>query len=128
MAKRTKSRSRVRRERDKPPFPDHYNAIKSSELGSEHPVDVLINQIPGVAPRRRKLLKATNVWQSRSGDKKAFIAHEDARLEFSILRERLNFNAGFEHGLLAGRGQLAQLRMNVPCLEINQRSAGFRTR
>ena len=84
------------------PLPDHYSAAQPAG-SEEHPIDLLVDAIPEIAARRRKLIRMSRRRQRQAQDQRAFIAYEDARLEYFTLREQLYFNAGFERGLLAGR-------------------------
>jgi hypothetical protein len=90
-------------------FPDHYTAAQPPGTSGEHPVDILIDAIPEVASRRRKLVRMAKGWRRRVGDERAFINYEDARLDYFVLREQLYFNAGFERGLLAGRAHAREV-------------------
>ncbi|MBN2575419.1 MAG: hypothetical protein JXP73_12720 [Deltaproteobacteria bacterium] len=101
----TKSLSRSRKICPALPFPDHFAAAQPPATNGEHPVDLLIDAIPEVASRRRKLVRMAKRWQAEARNKPAFIAYEDARLDYFVLREQLYFNAGFERGLLAGRAE-----------------------
>jgi hypothetical protein len=91
------------------PLPDHYAAAQPPDTSGEHPVDFLIDSIPEIARRRRRLVRMAKRWQHEVVDERAFIAYEDLRLEYFTLREQLYFNAGFERGRLAGRADSADL-------------------
>jgi hypothetical protein len=86
-------------------LPDYYSAAQPPGTSDEHPVDLLIDAMPEVARRRRRLVRMAGLWQRKVGDERAYIAYEDLRLEYFSLREELYFNAGFERGLLAGRAE-----------------------
>lgn len=100
--------SHSRRARLARPFPDHFSACQPPGTSGEHPIDLLIDRLPEVASRRRKLVRLVKRWQHQARDQRAFIAYEDTRVEYFTLREQLYFNAGFERGLLAGRAESRQ--------------------
>ena len=87
------------------PFPDHYSAAQPPGASDEHPVDVLIGELPEIVSRRRKLSQMTKRVQSQVRDQALFVRYADCWTEYASLREERYFNAGFEQGLLAGRAE-----------------------
>ena len=83
-------------------LPDYYSAAQPCRAGEEHPVDVLIGEVPEIVSRRRKLLGMAKKVQGQACDKLLFIRYVDGMSEYAARREQLYFNAGFERGLLAG--------------------------
>jgi len=83
----------------------YFNACRPEQAPEEHPVDLAVDHLPRVASLRRKLLRLAERWQGEVEDPRAFVAYEDLRLEYLTLREQNYFNAGYHHGLLAGRAQ-----------------------
>jgi hypothetical protein len=101
---KSKSRPHFQKARTRP-LPDHYSAVQLPRADEEHPVDVLINDLPEIASRQRKLLQMARKVQSQLRDQLLFIRYVDCKSEYTTLREQLYFNAGFERGLLAGRAE-----------------------
>jgi hypothetical protein len=87
------------------PFPDHYSAAQPPRAGEEHPIDVLIGELPEIASRRRKLSQMANNVRSQVHDETAFVRYVDCVSEYTARREQLYFDVGFERGLLAGRAE-----------------------
>jgi hypothetical protein len=87
------------------PFLDHYSATQPPRASEEHPIDVLIGELPEIASRRRKLSRMEKKVQSQVHDHVFFVRYVDCKTEYTTLREQLYFNAGFERGLLAGRAE-----------------------
>ena len=82
-----------------------YEASRPTEGIEGHPVDVAIDRLPRVANLRRSLLRLAKRWQGEASDQQAFVAYEDLRLEYLMLREQGYFDAGYRYGLLAGRAE-----------------------
>jgi hypothetical protein len=101
---KTQSLSRFQKVRTRS-LPDHYSAVQLPHADKEHPVDVLIDNLPEIASRQRKLLQMARKVQSQLRDQLLFIRYVDCKTEHTALREQLYFNAGFERGLLAGRAE-----------------------
>ncbi len=97
--------SRAPRPRRTRPVPNHYAAAQPPGHMGEHPVDIEIDHLPEFVSRRRKLSHLRQAVQKHARDAHAFIEYEDARTEYTILREQAYFNAGVERGLIAGRAE-----------------------
>ena len=92
----SKSLSRSRKIRQTRPFPDHYAAAQPPNTSEEHPVDLLIDAIPEIASRRRKLLRMAKRWQREAREESAYIGYEDLRLDYFTMRvlETIMANGG----------------------------------
>jgi hypothetical protein len=86
-------------------FSDHYSAAQPPVANEEHPVDLLIGNLPEIASSRRRLAQMTKKVQSQVRDQLLFVRYVDYKTEYTTRREQLYFNAGFERGLLAGRAE-----------------------
>jgi hypothetical protein len=98
----SKNLSRSRKVRRTRPFPDHYTAAQPASTSEEYPVDVLIDDLPEIASRRRRLSKMVKEIQRQARDETAFIRLMDAKFEYTSRREQLYFNVGYQRGQLAG--------------------------
>jgi hypothetical protein len=58
-----------------------------------------------VAALDQKLRRLASYWQDQISDQRAYVHYEDLRLAQRLLREEMFFDAGFEHGRLAGRAE-----------------------
>jgi len=94
--------SRSQKARRPTALPDHYSAAQPPPTSEEHPVDVLIDHMPGMAARRQKLATLRHLVQRQVRRQRDFIMYEDGRLDYAIRREQAYFNAGFDRGHLAG--------------------------
>jgi hypothetical protein len=120
------SRQHARRAGRQPrsPFPNHYEQTRIE--GQENQAAIVINNLPAVVRSKRRLSKSSEEVRQSVQDPKAFLTYVDACEVYRSMRERLFFNAGFEHGLLAGREDCLVERMaNDPVArlllsEINQ--------
>lgn len=84
----------------RPPQKDHYGLLDPGD--ADHPVDVMIDGLPAIARRARRLRRLADEVQRRLADNSLFLRHEDLRLHQQTERERIYYDTGFEHGLLAG--------------------------
>ena len=83
-------------------LPDHYRAAEPPRPSEEHPIDLLVEALPGMAARRRMLAKLRHGIQGQVRRQRDFITYEDMRLDFAVRREQAFFNLRFERGHLAG--------------------------
>jgi hypothetical protein len=100
-----KTLNRLPKARRTPPFPDHYSAAQPPVANEEHPVDLLIGNLPEIASSRRRLAQMTKKVQRQVPDQLLFVRYVDYKTEYTTRREQLYFDAGFERGLLAGRAE-----------------------
>ena len=111
-------------QRVRSPFPNHYEQTRNR--GQESQAAIVINNLPAVVRSKRRLSKSSEKVRQSVQDPKPFLAYLGACELHQSMRERLFFNAGFEHGLLAGREDCLVERMaNNPVArlllsEINQ--------
>lgn len=82
--------------------PDHYAAAEPPRLSEDHPVDLLIEELPGMAAQRRNVARLRQLVERQVGGQIAFIRYEDARTNFAARREQTYFNLGYDRGHLAG--------------------------
>jgi hypothetical protein len=94
--------SRSRKTRRRFLLPDHYAAAQPAHRSEDHPIDLLIESLPGMAARRLRVVRLREVVQRQVQGKLDFVRYEDARTEFTTLREQAYYNLGFERGRLAG--------------------------
>jgi hypothetical protein len=110
--------------RTRSPFPNHYEQTRNR--GQENHAAIVINNLPAVVRSKRRLSKSSEEVRKSVQDPKPFLTYVDACEAYQSMRERLFFNAGFEHGLLAGREDcLVEQMANNPVArlflrEINQ--------
>ena len=111
-------------QRIRSPFPNHYEQTRIE--GQENQAAIVINNLSAIVRSKRRLSKSSEEVRQSVQDPKPFLAYVDACAVYQSMRERLFFNAGFEHGLLAGREDCLVERMaNDPVArlllsEINQ--------
>ena len=84
----------------------HYEAMVGPH-DSQHPVDVAVGALPEVrdvdARARAQSLRMARADVRATND--AWICYDDLRLLQRSIRQERFFDAGFEHGLLAGRAE-----------------------
>ena len=95
------------------PVPDPYVAAQMPSTDEEHPIDVLIDNLPEIALRRRKLLKMAKKVQGQARDETAFIEFMDTKFDYTTRREHLYFNAGFERGYFEGLADSSEASAKV---------------
>ena len=88
------------------PFARRYAELQGDD--SYHPVDAIIDAIPAIAARGRRLRQMSARLAAEVKDRAAYIRYEDLRLEQQIDREELFFDAGHARGEIAGRQQSIQ--------------------
>jgi hypothetical protein len=93
--------AKVRRHTVRPPLSNHFALLDPGD--DDHPVDLMVDRIPTITRRARRLRSLAREVQRRLGDDALFLRHEDERLEQQVAREEVYFNCGFEHGHLASR-------------------------
>ena len=88
----------------------HYEAMVGPH-DSQHPVDVAVAALPEVrdvdARARAQSLRMARADLRATND--AWICYDDLRLLQRSIRQERFFDAGFEHGLLAGRAEAQRL-------------------
>jgi hypothetical protein len=106
------------------PFPNHYEQTRIR--GQANQAAIVINNLPTIVRSKRRLSKSSEEVRQSVQDPKPFLTYVDACEVYQSMREGLFFNAGFEHGLLAGREDcLVEQMANNPVArlllrEINQ--------
>jgi hypothetical protein len=98
----SKDLSRPRKKRRPFRLPNHYAAAQPARPGEDHPVALLIESLPGMAARRRKVVRLRQVVQRQVRRQLDFVRYEDARTEFTSLLEEAYYDLAFERGHLAG--------------------------
>jgi hypothetical protein len=79
----------------------HFEALQPES--AEHPVDVIVDQLPAIATLTRRALRRADVIKAQVRDRKAFIEYEDLRLNLRTEREIAYYNLGHEDGQVVGR-------------------------
>lgn len=103
--KSTRPPSATPRNRSRP-FGRHFEKLDTpASSGEEHPINAMVDRIPKVRALQRRFLGQAKRVQALCSDQGAFIALQDLRLEFAIMRERLFFDAGHHLGLVVGRAE-----------------------
>lgn len=92
---------RQRRAVVRPPLSSHFALLDPGD--DDHPVDLMVDRLPTIARRARRVRRLADQVQRQLGDDTLFLRHEDLRLEQETEREETYYNTGFEHGHLAGR-------------------------
>jgi hypothetical protein len=95
----------------RPPAADHFGLLHP-ETG-EHPVDAMVDHIPAIAARDRRLMRLAAKVQRSCADDALFLRHEDLRLHQQTEREEIYYSTGFEHGHLAGRAASLDARASA---------------
>jgi hypothetical protein len=85
------------------PFARRYAELQGDD--SYHPVDAVIDAVPAIAARGRRLRRMSARLAAEVKDRAAYIRYEDLRLEQQIDREELFFDAGHARGEVVGRQQ-----------------------
>lgn len=85
------------------PFARRYAELQGDD--SYHPVDAVIDAVPAIAARGRRLRRISARLATEVRDRAAYIRYEDLRLEQQIDREELFFDAGHARGEVVGRQQ-----------------------
>jgi hypothetical protein len=93
-----------------PPRDDHFALLHLAY--DDHPVDSMVDGIPSIADRAGRLRRLARQVQARCKDDDLFIRYEDLRLNQQTDREELYYNAGWEHGALAGRAAEQHARLD----------------
>ena len=100
--RKTDCTSRSNRTRRPPQLRDHYAEADPPGNNDAHPVDILVDNLPEIVARRRKLTKMVKDVQRQVPDQMAFIKLMDAKFEYTTRREQLYFDVGYERGHFAG--------------------------
>jgi hypothetical protein len=98
----SKDLSRARKARRPFRLPDHFAAAQPARPSDEHPVDLLIASLPGMAALRRKISRLRQVVQRQVRNRLDFIAYDDARTDYACRSQEAYFNCGYERGRFAG--------------------------
>lgn len=85
------------------PFARRYADLQGDD--SYHPVDAIIDAVPAIAARARRLRRLSDQIGKQVTDRPSYIRYEDLRLEQQIDREELFFDAGHARGEILGRQQ-----------------------
>jgi hypothetical protein len=85
------------------PFARRYADLQGDD--SYHPVDAIIDAVPAIAARARRLRRLCDQIGKQVTDRSSYIRYEDLRLEQQIDREELFFDAGHARGEILGRQQ-----------------------
>jgi hypothetical protein len=96
------------------PSGDHF-ALLHPEY-DDHPVDAMVDRIPAISDRARRLRALARKVQARCNDDDLFIRYEDLRLNQQTDREQLYYDSGWEHGSLAGRAEEQDARLSPATL------------
>jgi hypothetical protein len=103
----------------RPPSTDHFTLLHP-QIG-EHPVDAMVDRIPAIAARDRRLMRLAADVQRACNDDAVFLRHEDLRLHQQTEREEIYYSTGFEHGHLAGRAASLDPRSSVAARAFHER-------
>ena len=98
----SKDLSRTRKKRRPFRLPDRYAAVQPARTSEDHPVDLLIESLPGMAALRRKVVGLREVVQRQIRRQPDFVRYEDARTDFACQREQAYYNLAYERGRFAG--------------------------
>lgn len=85
------------------PFARRYADLQGDD--GCHPVDSIIDAVPAIAARARRLRRLSDQIGDQVTDRSSFIRYEDLRLEQQTDREELFFDAGHARGEVLGRQQ-----------------------